>query len=526
VRFVAVCEAGHLCEFPWKEWAGCTCPDETNLHFSDKGGADLSSIKISCTQCKRSRSLLGTTTLKEQEDHQDRGAEVAKQRFRTEFQRAGIACPGDRPWLGTAGKQSGCKQPLVAALINQNNLYYPKTYVSIRLPSVSLQSAADSDRALTQWIEDLPSLHLIKTLWVIGRNIAARQVIDDLGDKMIADLGDKTLLARRIEGILERIFTDQSKPRANAAMPRSPESELLGYRRVEFNTLLTELDDPDLRTRASAVANSLRDRLSQVFLVERLTETKAFCGFDRLVQSGAGLDKLPDSAMRQLFLQPPTEAAHQWLPAMRSAGEGIFINLRGDAVKAWQVRNAAWLEQRCSAEFLQRVAGIDRALPPTAPSDIKDWTSRFLLVHSLAHALINQLVFECGYGTSSLRERLYVSADSDAPMCGVLIYTASGDSDGTLGGLVRLGRKERLEFIFRRAMNRMSWCSADPICSEHLGGQGSKLANLAACHACMLLPEISCETTNHGLDRAMLVGTPDDRRPGFFSDLINMADEP
>jgi hypothetical protein len=52
-------------------------------------------------------------------------------------------------------------------------------------------------------------------------------------------------------------------------------------------------------------------------------------------------------------------------------------------------------------------------------------------------------------------------------------------------------------------------CSADPVCSENLGGQGSRLANLAACHACVLLPETSCETVNQGLDRAMIVGTPD-----------------
>jgi hypothetical protein len=68
-------------------------------------------------------------------------------------------------------------------------------------------------------------------------------------------------------------------------------------------------------------------------------------------------------------------------------------------------------------------------------------------------------------------------------MAGILIYTAAGDSEGTLGGLVRLGRPERLGDVVRRALSRASWCSADPVCSENLGGQGSRLANLAACHA-------------------------------------------
>jgi hypothetical protein len=105
-------------------------------------------------------------------------------------------------------------------------------------------------------------------------------------------------------------------------------------------------------------------------------------------------------------------------------------------------------------------------------------------------------------------------------MAGILIYTAAGDSDGTLGGLVQLGVRDRLEPVVRRALSRLSWCSADPICSENLGGQGSRLANLAACHACVLLPETSCETINQGLDRAMIVGTPETRQPGWMSSLL------
>jgi len=105
-------------------------------------------------------------------------------------------------------------------------------------------------------------------------------------------------------------------------------------------------------------------------------------------------------------------------------------------------------------------------------------------------------------------------------MAALLIYTAAGDSEGTLGGLVRLGRPDRLGPVIQRALSRASWCSADPVCSEHLGGQGSRLANLAACHACVLLPETSCETINQGLDRAMIVGTPDGRERGFMSTLL------
>jgi len=162
---------------------------------------------------------------------------------------------------------------------------------------------------------------------------------------------------------------------------------------------------------------------------------------------------------------------------------------------------------------------VFQTLPPLVAAN-RRWASRYLLVHTLAHVLINQLVFECGYSTASLRERLYISADQNAAMAALLIYTAAGDSEGTLGGLVRLGRPDRLGPVIQRALSRASWCSADPVCSEHLGGQGSRLANLAACHACVLLPETSCETINQGLDRAMIVGTPDGRERGFMSTLL------
>ena len=105
-------------------------------------------------------------------------------------------------------------------------------------------------------------------------------------------------------------------------------------------------------------------------------------------------------------------------------------------------------------------------------------------------------------------------------MAGLLIYTAAGDSEGTLGGLVQQGMNNRLAHVFLAALRRISWCSADPICSE-VDYQGIDRTNRAACHSCILLPETSCETFNRGLDRSVLIGTPNDRGGGYFSQLAN-----
>jgi hypothetical protein len=261
-----------------------------------------------------------------------------------------------------------------------------------------------------------------------------------------------------------------------------------------------------------------------VHLVERLRETRVFYGFDRLEASQQPLAGMPQSAMTQLFRTPPAEPQDRWLPAIEVFGEGIYLELSEERVVNWQRANQQWLQTRLSDQFVTRLSEVFQTLPPLGAAN-RIWASRYLLVHTFAHILINQLVFECGYSTASLRERLYVSADTAAPMAGILVYTAAGDSEGTLGGLVRLGRPERLSTVVRRALSRASWCSADPVCSENLGGQGSRLANLAACHACTLLPETSCETVNQGLDRGMVVGTPENRKPGWMAELLEQVYE-
>jgi hypothetical protein len=133
------------------------------------------------------------------------------------------------------------------------------------------------------------------------------------------------------------------------------------------------------------------------------------------------------------------------------------------------------------------------------------------LLHVLAHALINQLALDAGYPAGSLRERLY----HEDGACGLLIYTATTDSAGSLGGLVSHGDSARFGPLLSGAVRRASWCSADPVCIESEAA-GAESLNLAACHSCMLLPETSCEEMNSFLDRALLVGLPDDPSVGYF----------
>ena len=122
---------------------------------------------------------------------------------------------------------------------------------------------------------------------------------------------------------------------------------------------------------------------------------------------------------------------------------------------------------------------------------------------------------ECGYSSAALRERLYVD-DENIEMNGILIYTGTADSDGTLGGLQARADELLLENTLEGAIKSARWCSSDPICID--GSMSPReMHSGASCHSCLLVPETSCELFNKFLDRALLVGTPEDPTLGFFN---------
>jgi hypothetical protein len=264
----------------------------------------------------------------------------------------------------------------------------------------------------------------------------------------------------------------------------------------------------------------LASHVSTICQVIRLREVRTLTGFSRLAPTvrnsedeAPGTFSVYNSPVKistQMVPASLIELDDPWLPAVEVYGEGIFLELDNDAVIEWE--NRAAVKHRIARLQERYEAGKMGYLPRPEP--------RLVLLHTLAHLVIRQLSFECGYATASLRERVYASASANGTMMsGVLVYTAAGDSEGTLGGLVREGEAPRLFARLLAALQSAEWCSSDPLCRES-EGQGSGAMNLAACHACTLLPETSCTLSNRMLDRAMLLGTPKKPELGFFSDLI------
>jgi hypothetical protein len=207
----------------------------------------------------------------------------------------------------------------------------------------------------------------------------------------------------------------------------------------------------------------------------------------------------------------PISRDADWLPAIEQFGEGIFVHFD-------EVRIAQWLAQtpaQTRHELLHRGYLQWRkkfAKPPKYPG------TAYVLLHSLAHALMTEIALDCGYPASSLKERVYAlpGADGLPERCGILIYTATAGAQGTLGGLV--GAATRFSQILCNALDRATVCSNDPICADHEPDDhgGDRATHGAACHGCLLISETSCEMRNMFLDRNLLIPTMSPRRSAFF----------
>jgi hypothetical protein len=244
--------------------------------------------------------------------------------------------------------------------------------------------------------------------------------------------------------------------------------------------------------------------VARVVRVRKLLEVRALVGFTRIDAAGAGTDDFLRPSIAPIYRNRP-----DWLPAVEVRGEGIFIELAEDAVSAWEARPELQRRMRAMEEKFKQWELERGADPSPFPG------ARYVLLHSLAHTLIRQLSLDCGYSASSVRERIYSSTEPKRRMAGVLLYTASPDSEGSLGGLVDLGSPRRFPDLFRGALRAAGRCSSDPLCADHQPDVHATI-NGAACHACILVSESSCESFNRFLDRNVLVPTMANSDLAFF----------
>jgi hypothetical protein len=252
-------------------------------------------------------------------------------------------------------------------------------------------------------------------------------------------------------------------------------------------------DDPDFSADTVDTPARWADLLERVVRVGRLRETKAMIGFTRV--------DAPEWGQAEIGRRAPISRGRvDWVPAATTHGEGIFLVLRGEVVRAWEERAA----QSERLEALRAAFARWRTNRNLDGDPEQRWPGdRYVLLHTLAHLLVREIALECGYSSASIRERIYAKRDPD--QAGILLYTAATDSEGTLGGVARLSAPRELERILDAAFQNAERCSSDPLCAEHVPLATEDALHAAACHACLFASETTCENGNRFLDRGLLV---------------------
>jgi hypothetical protein len=466
IRFVCACENGHLQDISWK-WV---VHGEQSCHepmwIEEKGtSADPADMSIVCG-CGKSLSLQAL------------------------FQAGRMGtCRGERPWL-LDRDPGGCGQKLKLLTRTATNTYFPQVYNVISLPT--------EEDELTRIVDEL-SAELANVESVADIAVAKR-----FNTKLAAALGayaDAEVYARLVR-VRQGAIAD------TARSPKLSEFDVFASGRAEIgqNHPAAKLYAQTLPRAVWADASVSIDLsiISKIVAVHRLREVSCLYGFTRFEAAPTSADG--DLEDVQLAVRgAPISRDADWRPAIEQFGEGIFIQLDGKAIRHWLERSATKVRsgRLMSGHLLwtRRFTGQPPKYPGTA----------YVLLHSLAHALMAEIALDCGYPASSLKERVYALAglapDGSEDRYGILIYTATAGAQGTLGGLVATA--PRFAQILRSALDRSAICSNDPVCADHEPDDrsGDRATHGAACHGCLLIAETSCEMRNLFLDRNLLIPT-------------------
>ena len=465
-RFLLACRNGHLDDFPW-HWFVHGGPSDCrgSLTFFETGASLVpENLFVKCESCNKFRTLAHAFG--------DRAREVLP------------ACRGRHPHTREFEE---CAETPRTILLGATNSWFPISVSVLVLPPLR----NPVEKLVSDGWEYFASADSRKAIQFIVSTLEKTGSLPGISQWSAAEIWAE-VEARQ-----------QGKPTATMICEedvKAPEWEVLTHPDPPN-------DWPHFLSRATSAPSGFDKEIAEVRLLERLREVNALIGFTRI--------ETPDEAdapEERPPMAPLSRGAPGWVPANEVFGEGIFIRFKEESVADWERLQA--VASRCrTVEAGHRGWRNSRNLDPT-----KGYPGiRYVMLHTFAHMLIRELSLECGYNTASLRERIYATgtAEDAMPMAGVLIYTAAPDSDGTLGGLVDLGKPGQLGRIIRQALSRAMICSSDPLCADHKPAT-DRSTHASACHACTFLPETSCERGNRYLDRQLVVPVMGEKSYALF----------
>jgi Domain of unknown function (DUF1998) len=470
VRFVRACRAGHIGDIDWYAFTHNGVSDcakqRRQLYIDERGtSGDLTEVWIRCECGKAERSM----------------AQAA-----VHANHALGSCDGARPWLGVFTKET-CGEPSRLLIRSASNAYFPQLMSVISLPERDQTVKQTVDRVWSH----LEAVEEMEQLRYERRKAVVKEALDGLSD--------------------EEVFAE-IRSRALGGVKAEKSVKV-----AELETLISVKDEigedrPDGVFYARSLPRTIWDRpwmapIERVVLVHRLREVVAQVGFTRFESAAPDTEGELDIGVKRASLAREVS----WLPAFENRGEGVFLQFSKTKIETWMTRTAV---QRRSLELAagfeawrKEHNGTTRTVPNLA----------YLMMHSFSHLVLTALALRCGYPASSIRERIYAIPEVGY---GVLLYTGTSDAEGTLGGLVQLGRQ--IHEVVQSALELGMLCSNDPVCAQHdpSNAHERRFLHGAACHGCLLISETSCEQQNDYLDRSLVVPTVENQDAELFSEIL------
>ena len=464
-RFVVICENGHMEDFPYSWWVHkseeCSSGKQNPRikMYNVDNRTNIDSLILECANCGKKRPMSG-----------------AFQGFALSGKNA-YFCSNQNPHIKDKkiNNQIPCNSIMKTRLRSSSSIYFPVVQSALSIPPWSKYAVQLIQKEYTR-LKYIPEDGVKKYLYEnLFSQVTKPLTIDDLFNAYILVKQHRDLDIIRNE---EDIYKDEYSILCRGTVESDEEYSA------------TEVERPEL----------FKNYFDKIVSIDKLTVVQTICGFTR-GKPWSGTD-LKDSS-----IVPLASSEKDWLPAVKLNGEGIFVKFNSDKIAEWKKvigKRYNNMKQSLENSYFQN----------------KRFSAEYVLLHTFSHLLIRELSDVCGYNAASLKEKIYsFFDDSNHDMCGILIYLASSDCDGSLGGLISIVKNtEVLEKIFCSMIKKGLWCSADPLCYNSMQ-QGHDSLNYAACHDCTLLPETSCEFRNLLLDRVSVVGIQENRKLGFLGDL-------
>ncbi len=450
IRFVRACPNGHLDDVNWPHMVhGAKECDCKLFVWDERLGSDLKSVRIKCRKC---------------------GAEISL----SDIYHRTYSCSGYFP---EEDCYEECDEKASVMLRNATSLRVAETVTSITIPPPAL----NIHRILSRPTIGKPLLCL-----VIKKDRPKEALLGflrELAENPSSGIDPATISAidKTPEGELRQAIADLLEPHETKTADEVKEEEFRalsaaavnGYPPYPSEKPMFEIERDTWMRYEHASGISFR-----VTPVKRLRVVIVQRGYRRPVRGFAGGEGKRPPKLIERYYEINNK---RWYPGVALYGEGIFIDFP-DGIPAMDPQRAKTL-----TDLQEKDNTSGRLVDPF-----------FIWLHTLSHRIINGLSVYSGYSSASIRERIYFSNGSG----GMLLYSCQEGSDGTLGGLIAMCNESEFKRVMEEAEINLSACSNDPLCAEHLGHN-----NGAACYACLLVPETSCEFHNEYLDRIILART-------------------